>query len=140
MSHNVQYVMVPRDIDPDRYPARTVGSGIPPEGTDTEFGVETPDGEVRCIFSQDAGIVSLWTNINYYRFLYDGEKAEAVAFLDRWVEDFCSRAVRVDGSLLDEWLSERDESTQSPADIDDLVRWASNKEAEGTYWKRVARS
>ena len=141
MSHNVQYVMSVRDIDQERFPTTTVGSGLPQAGADVEFELQTPAGEVACILSRDTGLVSLWTNLNYYRFLYDGEKTDAVAFLDRWVEDFCPRAVRVDGSLLDEWLSGLDDKAQSPSPgMTELVDWATSKEAEGTYWKRVART
>jgi hypothetical protein len=137
MSHNAQYVMAPDDIDASRFPIATVGRDIPEEGVDVEFELETPAGEVKCILSRDAGLIVLWTDINYYRLLYQSEKADAVAYLDRWVEAFCPRAVRVDGSLLDEWMSGLDEAASPPPDVAQFVDWASTREAEGTYWKRV---
>jgi hypothetical protein len=140
MSHNVQYLVSLHDIDQARFPTATVGSAIPGAGTSVEFELDTPAGEIQCIFSQDVGFAVLWSNINYYRFLYHGEKAEAVTFLDRWVSEFCSRAVRVDGSLLDEWLAGLDESQPSTSDVASFVAWASAKEPEGAYWQRVGPS
>lgn len=138
MSHNVQYLMSPRDIDPKCLPVDIVGPNLPEEGTSSEFALHTPAGEVRCILSRDAGFFVLWTNINHARFLYHGENAQAVAFLDPWVRAFCSRAVRVDESLLDEWVSDLDEEAPiEQANICSFVTWARTKEAEGTYWQRV---
>jgi hypothetical protein len=113
---------------------------IPSAGTSVEFELDTPAGDVPCILSQDGAFVVLWANINYYRFLYQGENVEAVAFLDRWVAQFCTRAVRVDGSLLDEWLAGLDESQPPTSDVGSFVGWATAKEAEGTYWQRIGPS
>jgi hypothetical protein len=138
MSHNVQYLMSPDDIDPDRFPTTVVGSGVPNPGTSAQFEIDTLAGRVQCILGRDFGFGILWTDINYYRFLYHGERAEAVAYLDRWVESFCSRAVRVDESLLDEWLAGLDEES-STSDVTTFIDWAMTKEKEGTYWQRLGR-
>jgi hypothetical protein len=138
MSHDVQYVMSANDVDERRFPRADVGHGIPEEGTDVEFEIETPSGEVACILSRDAGYLVLWTNINYYRLLYQGEMADAVAYLDRWVAGFCPSAVRIDGSLLDAWMAGLDNAGPRHADMAKLLGWLGNKEAEGTYWKRVS--